>query len=172
MNKGSKIDVSGGSTLYESGIIHTSLLISKGKIFDISEADPNVVYDGFYTGSFVDRNLKFQMTSVYSIPLAKQGKRFVNSYQEGANGGKLSINAPAMALDGSLLGHTITGERQLDSPPKGSELSLSFTAIDTSYTNLPTFSPTPPKITFTQATNQAPANPFVLDCWKNEKRTF
>jgi filamentous hemagglutinin family protein len=163
MNKGSKIDVSGGSTLYESGIIHTSLLISKGQIFDISDADPNVVYDEFYTGSFVDRNLKFQMTSVYSIPLAKQGKRFVNTYQEGANGGKLSITAPAMALDGSLLGHTITGERQLDSPPKGSELSLSFTAIDTSYTNLPTFSPTPPKITFTQATNQAPANPFVLD---------
>jgi hypothetical protein len=68
-----------------------------------------------------------------------------------------------MALDGSLLGHSITGDRQIDSPPKGSVFSLSFTAIDTSYTNLPTFSPSPPKITFTQATNQAPAKPFMLD---------
>lgn len=163
MNRGSKIDVSGGSILYEGGAIETTKLLSNGQIIDIADASPDVRYDSIYDGKNSFTNEKFQISQTYSNPLSSSFKQLESSYHEGAAGGKLAISSSSMALDGSFRGHVITGDRQLDSLPKGSELSLSFTAIDTSYTNLPTFSPTPPKITFTQATNQAPANPFMLD---------
>ncbi|NDC10589.1 MAG: hypothetical protein EBZ75_14865, partial [Oxalobacteraceae bacterium] len=132
----------------------TTKLLSNGQIIDIADASPDVRYDSIYDGKNSFTNEKFQISQTYSNPLSSNFKQLESSYHEGAAGGKLAISSSSMALDGSFRGHVITGDRQLESPPKGSDLSLSFTAIDTSYTNLPTFSPNPPKITFTQATNQ------------------
>lgn len=163
MRKGSKVDVSGGSTKFEAGMVKTTRLMTDGRLVDISEALPNVVYDGIYDGTFNDSNEKFGVSDIYHGALAPDGYRFDPGSTEGAAGGKLSISAPSMALDGRLEGRTITGGKQRLNPPKKSELSLSFQGQDTSYANLPFHSPVPPTITFASSSKQDPASAFSLD---------
>ncbi len=79
---------------------------------------------------------------------------------QGGNGGSLSIAAPAMALDGSVLGNTVAGALQRQTPPATSSLSLSFQSQDPSGIFI---SPTPPDIIFQGAANQSLAAPFTLD---------
>ncbi|RYZ50770.1 MAG: hypothetical protein EOP49_13295, partial [Sphingobacteriales bacterium] len=83
MQKGSKIDVSGGSTKFEAGTVKTTLLLSKGKLVDISEATPDVVYDGIYNGTFTETNAKFGISKTYQSALAPDGGRFDPGSVEG-----------------------------------------------------------------------------------------
>jgi filamentous hemagglutinin len=163
LSQGSLIDVSGGSTLFQGGMVRTSRLITGNRLVDIGEASPNVIYEGIFDGSFTVSNSKFGTTETFGGVIAPSGARYEEGYTQGAAGGSLSITAPSMAIDGRLSGITITGEKQLQSAPPASSLSLSFTAIDTSYPSRPVFSPRPPAITFTNAPSQTPAAPFALD---------
>jgi filamentous hemagglutinin family protein len=160
---GSIIDVSGGSTLFEGGVVQTTKLISAGRLVDIENASPDLVYDGIFDGTFTQASSKFGVTNIFSGVIAPSGSRRETTYTEGAGGGNISISAPTMALDGTLSGITVSGERQRKAPTSKSSLSLSFTAVDTTYPTLPVFSPTPPRITFTQAPSQTPAGPFAVD---------
>lgn len=163
MQKGSKIDVSGGSTKFEAGTVKTTRLVTDGRLVDISEATPDVVYDGIYNGTFTESNLKFGVSKTYQSALAPDGGRFDPGSVEGGAGGKLSITSPSMALDGKLMGKTTPGEKQRLNPPAKSSLTLSFLAKDRTYANLTNFSPTPPKVIFQTDTRQEAAGPFMLD---------
>jgi filamentous hemagglutinin family protein len=155
VQSGATINVSGGWVHYTGGMVQTSRVVTGDHVVDVSKATPDQVYGGFYTGRFTDYHNQWGVANVYSSPLALAGAHYEPAYDQGANGGTLSISAPTMALNGTLLGNTITGDRQTRTTttsstlPAPSSLKLSFTAQDPSFgTNYPTYSPTPPNITF------------------------
>ena len=161
MQPGSNIEVSGGSTLFEGGMIRTTRLITGGRLVDIGNASPEVVYDGIYDGSFTEATApKYGVENIYNGVLVPAGFQYEAGYTEGAAGGTLSITSPSMALDGSLAGTTVTGERQRLSPAAPSALKLAFLAQDTAYRSFPNHSPAPPVVTFSGAGGLAVAAPF------------
>ena len=168
MREGSTIDVSGGSIDYEGGIVQTTRIVSAGRLLDISQATPDFVYDGIYTGTFTRNVVKYGISETFTNPLLLNGAHFEEAYTFGANGGTVAIMAPAMVLDGNLLGSTITGPRQPAVPPVASMLSLAFQAQDpTIAPTFPLYSPTPPAIVFQPRTNLSAADPFAIDAAGN-----
>jgi filamentous hemagglutinin len=163
MREGSKIDVSGGTTNFEAGTVNTTRLITGGRLVDIRDARPDVVYDGIYDGTFTEANAKFGVANIYHASLAPDGGRFDPGSTEGAAGGKLSILSPSMALDGKLVGKTFASEKQRQAPPASSSLNLSFLARDKTYASLPVYSPTAPRITFRPDASPSAVGDFALD---------
>ena len=162
MQPGSKVDVSGGWINFTGGVVQTTRVWSEGRLLDISQATPDRVYDGIYTGTFTDSShLKYGITNTYTNPLALTGSHFEAGYLQGADGGAISITAPSMALDGTLLGLVVDGPRQRQTPAAASELSLAF-KMQTGLPGFPPLSPTPPFITFQDNFNLQPADPFSL----------
>jgi len=169
MQPGSIVDVSGGWIDFQGGMVQTTRLISEGQIFDISQATPDRIYDGIYDGTFTKQHVKWGVEQTYTNPLLMNGAHFEEGYIQGANGGFIEIRASSMALDGSLLGHTVAGPRQRSVGPDHSSLSLAFQSHDTSITGEapPLFSPTPPVITFSTLASQQAAGAFTLDATDN-----
>ena len=159
---GSIIDVSGGWTDYDGGMIQTTRVTSGNQIFDISQATPNRIYDGIYTGQSVITNAAWNITRTFQQPLALTGQHYEAGYTQGANGGSITITAPSVALDGALRGNTIPGVRQRSATPTASALSIIFQSQNgTSSPYLP-ISPTPPEVIFGSMV-LAPVAPFALD---------
>ena len=161
VQSGATINVSGGSIAYSGATVQTTKVISDGHIFDISQATPDRIYQGIYAGS-TTVHTKWGIVDNFKSALAS-GAYFEPGYVYGGLGGGLSINAPSMALDGQLLGNTITGPRQQFTPPTPSALSLAFQqqALLPSLV-FPPISPTPPDVIFGTGTLAA-AEPFALD---------
>ena len=88
----SQIDISGGSTTYQGGLIQTTQLLSSGNTYDISQADPNRHYD--------------------SILSVKDSTRYSPGYVQGASGGQLTISGYEAVLQGKLQAQTILGALQ------------------------------------------------------------
>ncbi len=164
MQPGSVIDVSGGWIDYQGGMVQTTRVISGNRILDISQVTPDLVHEGFYSGKFTRTAEKYGISETFTNPLLLDGAHFEEGYTFGANGGTISITAPAMALDGKLLGRTIAGPRQRQIAPLPSALTLAFQAQDLSISPAyPLFSPTPPSIVFQGNTSQPAAGAFALD---------
>jgi hypothetical protein len=159
MQPGSSINVSGGWINYQGGMVTTTKVVSGGHIYDISQATPDRVYSGILSGFTVNKT-KWGITQTFSTPLLG-GAYYQAGYIEGGEGGGISIKAPSMALDGSLLGNTVTGTRQLSSNPNTSALSLIFQAQDA--TSLQYYSPTTPNVTFQSGIKLTPADTFSLN---------
>ena len=164
VQQGAKIDVSGGWTNYEGGQIQTTRVLSNGHIFDISQATPDLVYDGIYDGLFKVSHPKWGVTDTFVNPFML-GAHFEPGYQFGAAGGTLGITAPSMALDGDFFGNTINGPRQREVLAKVSELALAFTG-EKNVSPYLTFSPTPPAVIFQDGSLPA-AGPFTVDAGGN-----
>ncbi|MEY3896642.1 MAG: hypothetical protein RLZZ214_2162 [Verrucomicrobiota bacterium] len=163
MREGSKIDVSGGFTRFEGGMVKTTQLVLDGRIVDIGKATPDVVYDRIFDSSFTQENVKFGVTRVFNPTLSPDGSHYEPTSVEGAAAGKLTITSPAMALDGNFLGKAFVGDRQRLTPPQAGSLTLSFFAKDKTYATLPNQAPTPPRITFRQDGAQTAVATFSLD---------
>ncbi len=163
MQSGAKVDVSGGWINYSGAMVQTTRVISSGRIYDISNATPNLVYDGIYTGQFTDQHAKWSLNNTYSQALALTGLRYEAGYTFGGDGGKFSITSPSVALDGTMLGTTVAGPRQRSILPTASRLSLSFKAQDATTTDFRYHSPTPPSITFDPTRRLRAADAFALD---------
>ncbi len=159
VRQGAVIDVSGGSTAWQSDVVKTTQLVTGGRLVDISQATPEVNYDGVFDGSFDASNLKWSVETFYQSGLAPDGSRFERGYLEGAAGGRLVITSPAMALDGGLRGHTFSGESQRGNAPTPSGLALNFTAISRQFVTNPAFAPTPPDIHLVVDPSQEPPGP-------------
>ncbi len=143
MSRGSTIDVSGGWANYTGGKFSTSKLMYQGQVVDISQATPDRVYSGIVTGgdktilgktykdagaATVEIASKWGVAKVFTSPLDPTRKQYEAPYINGADGGSITIKAPSVALDGSLLGQTIAGPRQLRSTPVTSTLPAEFAA--------------------------------------------
>ena len=160
LQSGSSINVSGGWTNFAGGNVATTKLLADDRVLDISQATPDRVYDGIYTGSSTESSAKWGVTSTTTNPQLLAD--FEPGYTQGGAGGKLAITAPAMALDGNLLGTTFAGPRQRSAIPTPSALSLVFQGQDPSLPQnlFPNYSPTPPSITFQTGGNATAVGAF------------
>ncbi len=102
LQPGSEINVSGGWINYEGAMVQTSRVLSNGQLYEISQANPDRIYNGLYAGSTMD-HLRWGISETYSNQLI-EGVHYEPGYAQGGDGGSININAPAMALDGDFLG--------------------------------------------------------------------
>jgi len=163
MQTGSKIDVSGGWINYQAGVVDTSKLISDGHVVDISNATPNQIYTGVYTGNYTVTDATYGTSATYGDPLALTNAHYEDTYLEGSPGGSISIIAPSMALDGQLLGAVISGPRQRSVPATPASLSITLQGETASGGSVQTDSPTPPRIVFENDPSQPAPGAFALD---------
>ena len=161
LQNGSSVNVSGGWTNYAGGTVATTKLLADGRVIDISQATPDRVYDGIYTGTTTTNDAKWGVTSTTSNPQLLAN--YEPGYTQGGGGGKLAISAPAMALDGALQGATYSGPRQRSVPPTAGALSLTFQGQDPALAQnlFPAYSPTPPAIVFETGGNATAVGAFV-----------
>lgn len=163
MQTGSQISASSGWINYTGGTINTTKLISNGQIFDIAHATPNLVYSGIYTGAAEQRNLKWAVRDTFNNPITPMGAYHDPGYVFSGDGGHIEITSAAMALDGAFIARTVAGPSQRGhAAPKASELILEFEAQELLAPIYPSFSPTPPTVTFQSGVTQAAADAFSL----------
>jgi filamentous hemagglutinin family protein len=160
LQPGATVNVSGGWIYFEGGYVRTTQLLSGGRLFDISQATPDRVYDGMI-GTFNVEHSKWGVVEQFANPLPAP-TRYEAGFVQGGNGGHLTINAPSVALDGTFVGSTIAGGRQQTAPPVASTFNLNFQAQDPTPNEFLLISPFPPSITFGSG-SLTPANPFALD---------
>jgi filamentous hemagglutinin len=184
VNRGSVIDVSGGWVNYTGGHFSTSKLMYQGNLIDISQATPDRVYSGLVTGgdktilgktykdagaATMEVSSKWGVAKVFKSPLDPTRKQYEAPYVSGADGGSITIQAPSVALDGSLLGQTIAGPRQVRSTPLVSTLAgnsaftLSLASQSLINGGYVTVSPYAPKVTFSGNRSSDPVGEFILD---------
>jgi filamentous hemagglutinin len=166
MQSGAWVDVSGGYLDYAASYVQTTVLSSHGQMISLANAQRDVLYDGIYNPATSSTDPRWGTTSGTSALFAA-GSHYENAHSVGGNGGTLAIYAPAMALDGTLQGSTITGLQQLESAPLPSSLVLYFEAqqLDpTAALHYPYYSPTPPTVTFSNSASGLPAaNAFTVN---------
>lgn len=165
---GATLDASGGFSTHAGGRVQTSRLVRGGRhLIDVHNATPDVLYDRVYTGQGVQVHEKWAITKTYAHPLAPLGAYTQRETIEGAPGGTISISAPAMVLDGELLGRTIKGPRQVENPPEGGTLRLAFRGERQLFTGPTTFfflehSPTPPSVRVTEERSRSSVPTYTL----------
>lgn len=122
---GSKVDVSGGSLLFNDGVRReTWLVAADGKSYAIGEAPADTLFVGFLGGT----NARKIQEKGYT---EGKGSRLVNGKQLNPKAGEtqavaLQIDAYNMALDGQLIGGAIYGERQRQSDNLMAQLSVNL----------------------------------------------
>ena len=172
LQNGSEINVSGGWTDYQGGLVQTTRLISGGQILDISQATPDRVYSGIYDGS-TTTSTKWGTSQTFTNPLL-DGATYKQGYIQGGNGGSVTITAPAMTLTGNLYGNTVAGAFQRAPSsvatqagvqswmtlPTAGTLSLNFSQASTTF-GQPNFSSAPPDIVFQSGSGSKVADPFA-----------
>jgi filamentous hemagglutinin family protein len=126
LNPGSVIDVSGGQVRYRDGVVNTTKLIADGRIVDISEARPDVAYDGI-VGTDTRTLGKWGVRESW----AAAGGDFHAGYVEGKDAGGISIDAGALSLSGQLLGQSTRGFWQRDPAVAG------VAGLERPYTQVP-----------------------------------
>ncbi len=179
---GATINVSGGWIDYAGGnVTTTQVLGANGQIYDISDATPDRVYEGIYTGTTTTTDSKWNVTQTSANPLPP-GTSENPGFVQGGGGGTVSITAPAMALDGQFLGNTVEGpyqrtpSAQVDamfantgflgtmqgilSVPEPSQLSLNFSGQNATGISQ---SLTPPNIVITAFSSQPAVSAYLFD---------
>ena len=161
LQRGSTIDVSGGTINYQGGVIKTTKVLYNGHVIDISQATPDRIYDGIYDGTVTYSHPRWGVVETFTDRVLTRG-HYESGYTYGGNGGSVSITAPTMALDGSLLGTTVTGPRQQSSLPKVSNLSLKFQNQSEVAPLFSSQSPNAPKIVFSTESDSVAVASFSL----------
>jgi filamentous hemagglutinin family protein len=102
LDKGSRVDISGGSISYQSGYINTSRVVgADGAVYDIASADPNRPYVGVASGSsFVLQNARWGVTESFASPAA--AGHYEAGYVEGKDAGSLTLLGQRVVLDGDI----------------------------------------------------------------------
>jgi filamentous hemagglutinin len=108
--QGATIDVSGGKTLYDGGVIQTTQLVgANGKLYDIGTANPLLTYTGVLNPTFTETFNKWGVQDVVSTPGLSH---YESGYAQGAGAGSLTFAAPNMVLNGTFIGHALNGPHQ------------------------------------------------------------
>jgi filamentous hemagglutinin family protein len=177
MQNGSQVNVSGGWIDYQGGEVQVSEVVTDGHIYPINEATPDLVYAGFNLGTFTVSAARYGLSQIYTDPLITN-THYEQSYVEGFGGGTLSVIAPSTALQGSLLGLTVTGARQLvpsdapastpaldtSAPPTPSQFNLTYAGQTASGGVAGPAAPAvPPDIVFSPQDDLPAPAPFSLD---------
>lgn len=140
----SKVDLSAGSTTYESGTIRESSLLINGKWVLASDALPNVNYQSvqdFYslsslrsgqtrTWALTASGLNGSSSAGVAKDISAAGY-LQPSYQQGGDAGSLSLTATNMALQGKVQASTVAGLYQRGetvdhASPQGGQFKLVY----------------------------------------------
>lgn len=159
----SEINTSGGWINYTGATLETTKLVAGNRIYDISQATPDIAYTSILKPGDVRTDLKWAIVDQFNNPVRPSAAYFDPGYLHGANGGTLKITAPTVALDGSFIGRTTPGPNQRAVGPRPSEFILKMQAQELLAPIYPVFSPTPPTITFQSGVTQTTAADFALD---------
>lgn len=111
--QGALLDISGGSVKYKAGVIESTKLISDGIAYDISEADPNRIYDGI-VGHNTRLHRKWNLTETYVGMNTQNGGVWVDAYTDGRDAGSIGIESHRLLLEGDVVAHVIDGIEQRD----------------------------------------------------------
>jgi len=170
VRQGATMDVSGGWTQFTGAAVQTTYLVTGGgQIVNIANATPDQVYKGIYNGSFTVANSKWGVTNTYSNSLVPGSSVYEAGYLQGANAGAISISAPALALDGTLLGNKIVGPYQTGSSasagnaPNSASLTLKFQSQTMTGVGVLATYPYQPNVIFSDGVQQVDPGPFTLD---------
>jgi filamentous hemagglutinin family protein len=123
LREGSLVDVSGGSIRYTDGLAaETRLIGADGRVYGLSEAQPDRVYTGF-ADRYVVGSQKWGSLVTYE---AGRARNFQPGYVQGQSAGSITLNARSLVLDGDLRGVALPGgdQRSLASRPAGGTLVL------------------------------------------------
>jgi filamentous hemagglutinin family protein len=115
MNPGATVNVSGGWINYAGGVVSTTKVVTaSGQILNISQATPDLLYSGIFTGTDTTTDAKWGVTQTYANAQlgSDMGGQYEPGYVQYGNAGSIAITAPAMALNGNFLGNTGEGQNQ------------------------------------------------------------
>lgn len=126
--KGSVLNLDGGYTHYLGGMVNTTKLLgADGHIYDISEADPNIVYVAF-AGVDTVSHPRWNITESFVNPvLSGHSGLYEPDFIQGGKGGTLDIYASStVVLDGNMSAKAMAGRNQVasGSPPPGGILQI------------------------------------------------
>ena len=127
LRQGAVIDISGGAISYTEGYNTASYLSREGSLTPISDADPNILYDGVF--NFVERDYeKWSVQEIFN-PFRDQ-KLWLKEpgYSEGADAGSLNVIARNIIFESDVIAATTRGVNQRFSP--GSN-ALDFEVVPT-----------------------------------------
>lgn len=145
---GSIMNVAGGSVKFLPGMVNTTRLLgSDGRIYSMTNADPNMTYLGI-AGQFTVNHAHWHVTETWSTP----SQIYSPGFTEGHDAGRVSVVTVNPALLGTMYFGSTAGERQISggqlplqgslelttpsSVQLGATASANFTTQSTYTTNL------------------------------------
>lgn len=106
---GSITNVAGGSVKFLPGMVNTTRLLgSDGRIYSMTNADPNMTYLGI-AGQFTVNHAHWHVTETWSTP----SQIYSPGFTEGHDAGRVSIVTVNPALLGTMYFGSTAGERQI-----------------------------------------------------------
>jgi filamentous hemagglutinin family protein len=163
VRQGAELNTSGGWINYTGASLETTKLIAGNQIYDIADATPDIAFTGILQPGSVRTDLKWAIVDRFKNPVRPGGAYFDPGYLHGGHGGKLSLTAPSVALDGTFIGRTTPGPNQRAVGPRPSEFILRLQAQQLLAPIYSTYSPTPPTVTFTTTPAVPSIGEFSLD---------
>ena len=113
---GSQVNLSGGTLDVATGYLkQTWLRGTDGRLYNLSRAPGDVLYQGVYKG-YEQHSARWGQTDYFYNPLIAPRERLENGYTVGRDAGRLVVGTANARLDGSILGETFKGEHQLRAP--------------------------------------------------------
>ena len=110
VQQGVSINVSGGKTVYDAGILQTTQLVgANGQLYDIGSANPLLTYTGVLNPTFTQTFNKWGVQDIVATPGLSH---YEAGYVQGANAGSVTFAAPGLVLNGTLIGHVDNGPFQ------------------------------------------------------------
>lgn len=141
---GSIMNVAGGSVKFLPGMVNTTRLIgSDGRIYSMTNADPNMTYVGI-AGQFIVKHARWGVTETWSTPT----QIYSAGFTEGHDAGRVSVVTVNPALLGTMYFGSTAGERQISGGQLPLQGSLELTtpssvqigaAASTNYTTQSTY---------------------------------
>jgi filamentous hemagglutinin family protein len=107
---GASLNVSGGATTYQGGVLQTSYLVgANGLLYPIATASPLMTYVGVVNPTFSQSFNKWGVQQVVPTPGLSS---YQAGYVQGAAAGSVQFVAPTMVLGGTLTGTAVNGPYQ------------------------------------------------------------
>jgi filamentous hemagglutinin family protein len=127
VQKGAEIDISGGWKTYQAGEVQQTYLVDTiGQVIPISQANPETVYVGVYTGYTVTQT-RWGVTQSFVDPLLA-GAHYQGQYAEGQDAGSLTLIGSVVALDGQVNAAAFAGPEQILAATPGTNLQSAASA--------------------------------------------
>ncbi|MBG4652024.1 filamentous hemagglutinin family protein [Pseudomonas aeruginosa] len=118
---GSTVNLSGGTLDVQGGLIRqTWLKGSDGRLYEISRAPGDLLYEGIYRG-YEDSSPRWGQTRYFYNPLIAPQSRYESGYMVGRDAGRLVVGTASAVREGDLLGKVFPGERQVRAPQPGAD---------------------------------------------------